>query len=74
MLRFARYLAVFTFALVLASCGEAPTATGDAALRVTKQTASVVPGTCTTLAQLNQLAAVIFTARSSPNINSVKAS
>ena len=72
MLRFVRNLAVLAFALVLASCGEGPTATGDSALRATRDRASVVPGTCTTLPQLNQLAAVIFTAHSSPNINSVK--
>jgi hypothetical protein len=72
MIRNVRLGLAFAAALVLAACGEIPTAAGDAALERSNTTASIVPGTCTNLAELNTLAATLFTASSSPNISSVR--
>ena len=58
--------------LFAAACGEVPTsAPAAASLQKVDATASIVPGTCTNLAELNTLAATIFTPGSSPSISSV---
>lgn len=72
MIRNVRVGLAFAAALILAACGEVPTVADDGALQRSRSTASVVPGTCTNLTQLNGLAATLFTPTSSPNINSVK--
>jgi Bacterial Ig-like domain (group 1) len=72
MIRNVRLGLALTITVILAACGEVPTVAGDGALQRTNASASIVPGTCTNLAQLNTLSAVLFTPSSSPNINSVK--
>ena len=73
MSRHFRLVASFALVLLAAACGEVPTAApaGDQLQRI-DATASIVPGTCTNLAQLNALAATIFTPGSSPSISSVR--
>lgn len=73
MSRHLRLLASFALVLLAAACGEVPTAAPAAdQLQRIDASASIVPGTCTNLAQLNTLAAAIFTPSSSPSISSVR--
>ena len=72
MLKHARLGLTFGLALTLAACGEWTTAPETTDLSRVNGSAAVVPGTCTTLAQLNSLSQVLFTSSSSPNISSVK--
>lgn len=73
MQRLLRLAAGLALVLLAAACGEVPTSAPapDGFQRV-EAPASIVPGTCTNLGQLNTLAATIFTPGSSPSISSVK--
>lgn len=72
MIRLVRRAAVLALSLLAAACGDVATSPTNEGLALVDASAAVVPGTCTNLAELNQLAAVLFTPGSSPNINSVK--